>query len=70
MKKDELRGRIVAKGMNIDSFCRKIGMKRVTFDRRMRGDTEFTRDEIEAIAEALDLLPADMCDIFFTNLVA
>ena len=70
MNKAELRGRIIAKGFSIDSFCSKIGMKRVTFDRRMSGKTEFTRDEIERIVNELNLTVKDMYCIFFAKLVA
>ena len=70
MNRAELRGRIVAKGYSVDAFCEKIGMKRVTFDRRMSGRTEFTRDEIERIVTVLDISVEDMYRIFFAKLVA
>ena len=70
MNRAELRGRIIAKGFTVDSFCEKIGMKRVTFDRRMNGKTEFTRDEIERIVTVLDISVSDLYRIFFAKLVA
>lgn len=70
MNKNELRGRIIAKGYNTEEFCKRIGMTRVTFDRRMNGKSEFTRDEIERITTALDMSVNDMYSIFFAKFVA
>lgn len=70
MNRNELKGRIVAKGFKVEDFCKEIGMKRVTFDRRMKGQSEFTRDEIVQIVNVLDLSMDEMYSIFFTEKVA
>lgn len=66
----ELKGRIVAKGFSIEGFCKATHIVRATFDRKMAGKTEFTRDEIERIIGALDLSAEETRAIFFTETVA
>ena len=70
MKANELKGRIVAKGMNIGEFCERYGFVRSTFDRKMAGKSEFDRGEIERIISALDLTQEETRNIFFADVVA
>lgn len=70
MNADKLKGEIVGRGMNIGSFCDKCGFVRCTFDRKLNGQSEFTRSEIESIAKALGLNLEQIRNIFFTNIVA
>lgn len=42
------------KGMAVAELIAKSGITRRTWFRKMRGDTEFTTSEIDAIAKALD----------------
>lgn len=65
-----LRGKIVEKGFNIDSFCKATGFVRSTFDRKMSGQSEFTRDEIAIIIDTLNLTDDEIRAIFFPNSVA
>ena len=65
-----LKGKIIAKGFTIDSFCKAVGIVRVTFDRRMSGKSEFDRSEMCRIIQALDLNMDDVHDIFFAKEVA
>ena len=69
MNANELRGKITAKGMNIQTFCEQFGFVRATFDRKLNGSTEFNRDEIERIIDALDLTWDDIHTIFFADKV-
>ena len=69
MNANELRGKITAKGLNVQTFCDQFGFVRSTFDRKLNGTSEFNRDEIEKIIEALDLTWDDAITIFFTNQV-
>lgn len=70
MNRNELRGRIIAKGYTIDEFCKAIHMTRVTFDRRMSGKSEFDRGEIVEIVRVLELTMEEMLSIFFDDVVA
>ena len=67
MNANELKGKITASGMNVQSFCEKNGFNRSTFDRKLNGSTEFNRDEIERIISALDLTWEDVHKIFFAE---
>lgn len=66
----ELRGKIVSKGYTIDSFCKKAGFVRATFDRRLSGKSEFNRSEIIRIITVLDLTMDETRAIFFAGSVA
>jgi transcriptional regulator with XRE-family HTH domain len=67
MKANELRGKITAKGMSIQEFCDTYGFARSTFDRKLAGTSEFDRDEIQRIIEALKLTWDDARNIFFAD---
>lgn len=69
MNTNELKGKIVANGMNVGSFCERFSFNRSTFDRKLNGASEFNRNEIERIVHALDLSPEDIRNIFFTDQV-
>lgn len=70
MKENLLRAKIVEKGFNIDSFCKVAGFVRSTFDRKLTGQTEFDRSEIEKIIDVLELSDDEIRNIFFPNYVA
>lgn len=70
MNANKLRGKIVEKGMNIGEFCKAAGFTRATFDRKLRGDIEFNREEIERIINALEMTDEELKSIFFENIVA
>lgn len=70
MKANLLRGKIVEQGMNVGEFCVKANFVRSTFDRKLNGETEFTRDEIDRIISILGLSEQETCNIFFTRAVA
>lgn len=46
--------------------CEKIGIEPVVMSRRIKGQTEFKRDEIEAIIKLLKLTPDEVMFYFFT----
>lgn len=70
MNENALRGKIVECGFNIDSFCKEAGFARSTFDRKLTGQSEFTRDEIYKIIDVLHLTDDDIRRIFFAKCVA
>jgi len=67
MNANELKGKIVANGMNVQSFCERLGFVRSTFDRKLNGTSEFNREEIERIIDALQLSWDDARKIFFAD---
>lgn len=70
MKTNALRGKIVEKGMNIGQFCEAAGFARTTFDRKLNGRTEFSRNDISRIIEILQLTDEETRNIFFADGVA
>ena len=70
MKENLLRAKIVEMGYNVGTFCAAAGFKRATFDRKLTGQIEFTRAEIETIALVLELTDDEIRNIFFPNYVA
>lgn len=70
MKENLLRAKIVEKGYNIDTFCKATGFVRSTFDRKLTGQTEFDRAEIEKVIDALELTDDEIRNIFFPKYVA
>lgn len=70
MNADKIRGKIAENRMNIAQFCVKAGFVRSTFDRKMRGDGEFDRSEIERIITVLHLTDDETRTIFFEDVVA
>jgi len=70
MNTNELKGKIIARGFTIDTFCKYVGFVRSTFDRKMNGASEFDREEIEKIIIALGLNMSEARNIFFTKMVA
>jgi hypothetical protein len=70
MNADKIRGKIAENRMSIAEFCKTAGFVRSTFDRKMRGDAEFDRAEIEKIVSILHLTDDEMRTIFFEDIVA
>ena len=70
MNADKIRGKIAENRMSISEFCRVAGFARATFDRKMNGDSEFNRYEIERIANTLHLTDDEIRTIFFEDVVA
>ena len=56
--------------MSISDFCTAAGFVRSTFDRKMNGESEFNRNEIERIINVLHLTDDETRSIFFENVVA
>ena len=70
MKENLRRAKIVEKGFNIDSFCKEVGFVRSTFDRKLTGQNEFDRSEIQKIVDVLELTDDEIRNIFFARVVA
>ena len=68
MDRVELEVAMKRKGLSVADLCAVIGMNRSTFYKKLRGDSEFTRGEIQLIVDALDL--SSPIGIFFAQKVS
>lgn len=71
MDVNKLKGKIVEKGLNVETLARKIGIDRSTLYRKLnkQGDTLTVR-EVNIICKELGLSKDEAMDIFFRNVVA
>ncbi|ARQ08087.1 XRE family transcriptional regulator [Macrococcoides canis] len=72
MKVSLLKAEVVRQNFKISEFLRTLGgvgvhMSRESYYRKMRGETEFQRDEINGIAKVLGLNPQQVHEIFFND---
>lgn len=68
---NKLKGKIVERGMNVETLAERIGMDRATLYRKLssNGETILIRDA-DKIAKELDLSPDESTAIFFAQNVA
>lgn len=64
---NKLRGKIAETRNTIKSLAQKIGIDNSTLYRKIIGETEFTRSEIQAIAKELNLTAEEVQEIFFAE---
>ncbi len=64
MEYNKVRGRIVEKYGTISNFAEKIGSSRQTVSQKLTGKSEFSRDDIQRYADALEI-PKDDIGVFF-----
>lgn len=70
MNKNMLYAEIKLKGYSLQEFLTRINMNRSTWNKKVRGIHEFTRDEIVRIIEALNLSVEKTMEIFFCRKVS
>lgn len=62
-----LKGKIIEKGLTLAQFSELSKIKRTALYRKLSGKVEFTRAEIEKIADVLHLSPLLIKDIFLRS---
>jgi hypothetical protein len=65
-----LEAKIKEVGSNIAGAAKAIGVEKPTFYRKLSGESDFYRKEIEMLVKFLNLSIEDMEKIFFDNIVA
>lgn len=70
MNRNKLLGKIKENGFTIETVARLTGMSLSTLSRKLNGHVEFTRDEINAISDALKMSNEDLMEIFFNEKVS
>lgn len=76
MNTNALKARLTLIGKSVDDIVRDLDAKkgikisRETFYRKLRGTSDFSRKEILALSELLDLTDSDTISIFFNDKVS
>jgi len=65
-----LKSKMVLAGKSPKDLCRAAGIGESTFYKKLRGVSDFTKPEIEAIAREIGLNREEVMDIFFPDMVA
>ena len=65
-----LKSKMILAGKKPKDLCKAAGISESSFYKKLRGITDFTKPEIEAIAKEIGLNREEVMDIFFNDLVA
>lgn len=65
-----LKSIMALKDISYDDLITQIGISKSAFYRKKKGDSEFTRKEIQIISNCLDLSDEQLSEIFFNHKVA
>lgn len=65
-----LKSKMVLAGKRPKDLCEAAGIGESTFYKKLKGISDFTKPEIEAIAKEIGLNRTEVMDIFFSDLVA
>lgn len=67
---NKLRGKIVERGMSVESVAQKMGIHKSTFYRKMAGHCPVTIQDADMLVRILDLDCEEAKAIFFSQFVA
>ena len=65
--RNAFRAKVVGAGMTLSSLAAEIGISPATLNRKMSGDSDFTRLEIQHIRMILRMTPEEADAIFFAQ---
>jgi len=65
--KKALIEKIKEKGMTLESFAIELGVNSSTLYRKLNGESDFTRAEVQKSKKVLTLTLQEADDIFFSN---
>lgn len=65
-----LKSKMILAGKKPKDLCKAAGIGESTFYKKLRGISDFTKPEIEAIAKEIGLNREEVMNIFFNDLVA
>ena len=64
---NELKAECVRHGLTLENLAVKIGVNPATLHRKLNGETEFRRNELQIIKTTLNLNDKQFLSIFFNN---
>ena len=65
--KNAFKAKVVGAGMTLAEVAAKIGINPTTLGRKMSGESDFTRAEIQKLRSILGMTAADADAIFFAE---
>lgn len=65
--KNAFKAKVVGAGMTLAEVAAKIGINPATLSRKMSGESDFTRAEIQKMRSILGMTAADADAIFFAE---
>ena len=66
-KKNEFRAAMARKEMSANELAKALGIDPATLSRKISGQSDFYRNEIEKLCKILDLTPEETMQIFLPN---
>ena len=67
MNRNKLIVKIKEQGKTIQQMAAEVGISLTAMSRKINGKTQFTREEIEKIADLLELTNEELLAIFFSD---
>lgn len=65
--KNKFKYSVMVKGKNLKQIASMLNINNVTLWRKMNGESEFSREEIQVIKDALNLTQSEAFEIFFAD---
>lgn len=65
--KNKFKYSVMVKGKNLKQIASMLNINNVTLWRKMNGESEFSREEIQVIKDALELTQNEAFEIFFAK---
>ncbi len=58
---------VIKNGSNLTNTAKAINVTYSTLRRKMTGESDFTREEVQALRDYLKMSPADVEEVFFAR---
>lgn len=68
--KNKFKARIVEKGLNYCKLANLLGINQATLCRKINGNSDFSRSELQILKTTLELTPEAAEQIFFADKLA
>lgn len=70
MDRNRLKAELVLRGENIEGLAKVLGISKSSAYRKINGESEFSRKEIEEVLSFLGISAEEGCQIFFAQKVS
>lgn len=66
-QKNEFKAELVRRGLSVEQVAKMLGIDPASLYRKINGESDFFRNEIDALRTKLDLSDDDILKIFFAK---